>query len=89
MTHLNTPLLDLPPGVTLSVGGTKKFFMAAHLLVFDCTEIAKSIAWPHGDCLVVSSNSFHRLPTKQFFAERKLLNPIWILGCLVRGKGEM
>lgn len=60
------------------------FFMTAPLSVFNCTEIAKSIVWPHGDCLVVFSHSLHRLPTKQILQKEKCEIP---LGCSGSGKG--
>lgn len=51
--------------VKLSVRGREVLFlMTAPVLVLVCTEIAKSIAWPHGDCLVVFSNSIQWLPAK-------------------------
>lgn len=58
--------------------------MTAPLSVFNCTEIAKSIVWPHGDYLVVFSHSLNRLPTKQILQKEKCEIP---LGCSGSGKG--
>lgn len=48
------------------------FCMAASSPPFNCAKIAESIArWPHGDCLVVFSNSLSPLPTEQILQEKK------------------
>lgn len=48
------------------------FCTAAPSPPFNCAKIAESIAgWPHGDCLVVFSNSLSSLPTEQILQDKK------------------
>lgn len=62
--------------------------MTIVVIAFNCTEIAKSIVWPHGDCLVVFSNSSYWLPTKLILLKENCEIPFGFFGCSVRSEVE-